>query len=81
MPFTSIAQSDGWIEGRQGCIIPFGSNNFVFGVGFVVLWSGFRAVTQRSEDMWYGRVLEMVGNVHWRVVELVDGNYPEHRDE
>lgn len=37
-------------------------------------------MTERSEDMGDGGVLEMVSDVEWTMVELVDCDYPENRD-
>jgi hypothetical protein len=81
MPFTSIAQRDGGIELSEGRVIPFGDNDFVLSVGLVVLWRGFWAMAEGDEDMRDGGVLEVVGDVHWRMVELEDGDDSEDRNE
>lgn len=38
-------------------------------------------MSKRSEDMWNGSVLEVIGDIEGGVVEFKNGNNPENRDD
>ena len=80
MPFTSVAKCNSWVESRERCVVPFWHNHFVFGVRLVVLGSGFRGMTERSQDMGDGSVLKMIGDIERGMVEFENGDDPEHRN-